>query len=605
MKYFVKHIIPLLFVIISVISLTGQDSRLANRYFQSGEYEKAAVLYNKLYDKNPNQDVFFSRYIESLIALDDFGGAEKAIQSEIKRKPQDVQLYVSLGNMYERKFEPDAANKQYKKAIDNLPPNTSIINKLGNAFLRLTKYDLALEAYKKGSKLLDNETVFSYNLADLYRRKLDNKSMIREYINYVSTKQKRLPSITATLQRNLTSEEGFTELKRQLYERISSEPENLVYPELLQWAFIQEKNYNKAFRQVRALDRKLDEPGNRVIKLADIAYNDKDYDTAIKAYEYIIESKGDNSRYYIDAKKKLLVSKRKKITDDPDFKASELDSLKAEYKSFIAEFGINNRTGQLVKDFADFLALYANDAKGATDVLLELIEIKSISKYLRANSKISLADYYLMQEEIWEASLLYSQVDKEFREEYIGEVARFRNAKLFYYSGNFEWAQAQFDILKASTSKLISNDAIDLSVFITDNLGLDSTETALQLFSQSDLLAVQNKYDAAFKKLDSIEIFFPDHPLQDEVLYRKAHLYKNQKDYPKAIASYNEIIEKHSEEITCDNAIYELAEIYEKILDDKEKAKSLYEKLFIDYSNSTFAVEARKRFRILRGDEIQ
>jgi tetratricopeptide (TPR) repeat protein len=605
MKHIFKLIIPLLLLISSINSLAAQDSRLANRYFQSGEYEKAAVLYSKLYDKNPNQDVFFSRYIESLVALEDFQNAEKAIQSEIKRKPQDVQLYVSLGNMYERKFEPEKADKQYRKAIQNLPPNTSIINKLGNAFLRLTKYDLALETYKKGSKLLDNNTIFSYNLADLYRRKSDDASMIREYINYVSTQPTRLPSITATLQRNLKQESAYTELKRQLYERISTEPENLVYPELLQWAFVQEKDYNKAFRQARAIDRKLDEPGNRVIKLADIAYNDKDYNTAIKAYEYIIDSKGDNSRYYIDAKKKLLISKRKKITENPNFATTELDTLKSEYKSFIDEFGINNRTGQLVKDFADFLAIYGNDSQGAIDVLQELIEIRSISKYLRANSKISLADYYLMQEEIWEASLLYSQVDKAFREEYIGEVARFRNAKLFYYSGNFEWAQAQFDILKASTSKLISNDAIDLSVFITDNLGLDSTETALQLFSQADLLAVQNQYKGAFDKLDSIEIFFPDHPLQDEVLYRKAQLYKGQKDYTNAIVSYNEIIEKHPDEITCDNSIFELAEIYEKILDDKEKAKTLYEKLFIDYSNSTFAVEARKRFRILRGDEIQ
>lgn len=65
---------------------------------------------------------------------------------------------------------------------------------------------------------------------------------------------------------------------------------------------------------------------------------------------------------------------------------------------------------------------------------------------------------------------------------------------------------------------------------------------------------------------------------------------------------YQKILDHHLEEIRADNALFALAQLYETNLGDVEKAKELYERLFIDFSNSTLAVEARKRFRILRGD---
>jgi tetratricopeptide (TPR) repeat protein len=200
---------------------------------------------------------------------------------------------------------------------------------------------------------------------------------------------------------------------------------------------------------------------------------------------------------------------------------------------------------------------------------------------------------------------MYSQVDKDFREDFLGEKARFKNALLSYYNGDFEWSQAQFDILKASTSKLISNDAIDRSIFILDNMGTDSIVVPLQMYAETELLIFQNKYDEALAKLAEIKNTYVVHPLRDDILYLEANIFKNRKDLDSAIKAYNEVITLHPDEIRCDNAIFELAELYDIYLKDTTKAMELYEKLFIDYSNSTFAVEARKRFRKLRGDEIQ
>ncbi len=599
-----KYLFVILFSI-SFISLQAQDSRLAYKYLRDGEYEKASSLFKKLYEKDKTKNVYFAQYIKTLIELEDFDNAESEIERELKSRPRDVTLYVSLGNLQERMMAPDKAEKSFRKAIAQVEPKQNSVVNLGNTFARVAKYDLALETYHKGAAIMNNDVIFAYYLADLYRRKGDIPNMIKYYLNYTSDNVGKIRTLKKTFQTNLKTASDLQELKTQLYERINLYPDNRSYPELLQWVFIHQKDYAKAFRQARSIDKKYDEKGNRIMDLGTIAYNAGNYPVAIKAFNYVIDEKGRTGSYYIEAKKALMDSKIALIKSEPEYKNTDFDSLRVEYKTFIDEVGINNTTAPIIKDYCDFLALDVNDLDTAVKTLESMVEIRSIRKNERANAKISLADYYLIKGEIWEATLLYSQVDKDFREEYIGEVARYKNALLFYYSGNFGWAQEIFDILKSSTSKLISNDAIDKSVFITTNMGLDSTDMALRLFSKADLLAVQAKYDEAFEKLDSVTLLFPEHELEDDILHREALMYTAQQRYDDAISKYNLIIEKFPEDITCDNAIFELASLYEHVLMDPVSALPLYEKLFIDYSNSTFAVEARKRYRLLRGDKVQ
>ncbi len=220
-------------------------------------------------------------------------------------------------------------------------------------------------------------------------------------------------------------------------------------------------------------------------------------------------------------------------------------------------------------------------------------------------AKLDLADYYLIQGERWESTLLYSQVDKDFQEDQLGELARFKNARLSYFAGDFNWAQEQFDILKQATTRLISNDAIDMSVFILDNLNQDTLGLALSDYAQTELKVFQNKYDEAMVMLDSILSEYKENSLLDDVLYLQANILNKQKKTEEAIQKYNKIIENHKEEIRADNALFELAKIYDYQLSQKEKAMSLYEKLFLDYSGSVLAIEARQRFRKLRGDAVQ
>lgn len=584
------------------LTLAAQNSRLADQYYLEGEYQKAADLYLKLHEtaKKTNNFIYFNKYIECLLNLRDYEKAEHEIQQQMIAQPDDFSMLVTLGNVQERMGSYDQAQISYRQAIEKIPARMDAITRLGNAFINQGKYDEAIEVYEKGEKLLSSPGVFAYQLADLYRRNGDIGKMVRQYLYSLNMNPDRLTSIQLTLQRTLTKDD-YPELLSQLYEMIQEYPDTDHFPEMLAWTFIQQKDYSKAMRQAKAIDRRMGENGLRVYRLAEIAANDKDYTTAIDGYDYIL-SQGANSPYFMLAKRATLAAKRRQITDSYSYTLEQLRPLEEEYIGFLNEYGVNTNTALIQSELAMLEALYINNLPKAIELLEEIINLPGINNYIQANAKLDLGDYYLMSGEIWEATLLYSQVDKAFTEDLIGQDARFRNAKLSYYNSDFEWAQAQFDILKTSTSKLISNDALDLSIFIMDVTGLDSNTHALSEFAKAELLIFQNKLDTAIEKLTILGNIYSEHGLKDDILYLKAKMYERKRDYRAAEAMYLEIIEQFPKEIRADNSMYYLAQLYENQLNDKEKAKALYERIFMDYSDSTFAIDARKKFRELRGD---
>lgn len=580
-----------------------QKALLANEYFHSGEYEKAADLYLNVHNGNikiynqPNGMDYYQQYIKCLLELKQYDTAEKQLKKQINSYPNYVELYVTYGSLKERLSKTKEALKLYNQAIDKLESNPKKTSQVGRFFTLLAKNDLALKAYETGSKYQNSPYKFSREIADLYFKKGNIQKAISHYLD-ASLRQKSINYTVNRLQAILKTDEDYAELQAQLYERLDEQENNVFYIQLLSWTFIHKKQYRKAFRQARSLDRQNDENGNRVFNVAKIAYNDGDYDTAMEALDYIVKNKGVNTSYYLDSKRLLLKSKQRILTSNFVFEKSDFDSLKVEYIRFLDEFGRNTQTSEILVDYADLNALYLGDLKTAVEILEEVVKfpIKAIAK---GKAKIKLADYMLMKGDVWESTLLYSQVDKSLTETDLGEEARFKNAMFSYYNGNFEWAQEQFSILKHATSRLISNDAIDMAIFILDNLGLDTTAVPMQMFSNADLLLFQNRYEEAFAKWDSLEILFPDHGLADDILYKKASIYTKQQRYQEAAIAYDSIITNFPEEIFADNAAFKLAELYEGPLQNPENAKELYQRLILDFSGSTFAVLARERYAIL------
>jgi predicted Zn-dependent protease len=393
------------------------------------------------------------------------------------------------------------------------------------------------------------------------------------------------------------------EMETQLYSKVQKNSTNDDYIDLLTWIYIQNKDFEGALVQMKALDKRKNENGSRVLNIARMAQTEGDYSSAIAGFEYVVGKGKENSLYFI-ARTELLNCRKEKISKNINYTQEDLLGLKADYLTFINDNDRNFRTAQSMKELADLEGFYLHDLSSAIDLCNEIIRMPGVAQQLKNKTKLSLGDFYLIGGDIWESTLLYSQVDKDEKDSPLGEEARFRNAKLAYYKGDFEWAQTQLEALKSSTSELISNDAINLSVFIIDNLGLDTIPTPMQMYAHAELLEYQNRDSDAVVTLDSITRLYPGHALSDDIEYTKAEVFVKHKEFDKAIPLLEDILKNYKTDLKGDDATFLLAEINQEHLHNKEKAMEYYKSIITDYSNSLLVIEARKRYRVLRGDKV-
>jgi tetratricopeptide (TPR) repeat protein len=587
-----------------LVAQPSTDEQLAQQFYQNKEFDKALDYYEKLYNKkSPEQ--FYVPYLNCLLATKDFKKAEKIAKKQIKQNPQSPNFIVDLGSVYTLNEEPDKAKTTWEQAIKAIKGDEQVFA-VANAFINIRQYDFAIDTYLKGRKISQNDYPYNFELAAVYKTKDDKLSMIKEYLDVLEIQDSYIQSVQNALQTSFSNEADSKQnelLKTELLKRISKSPDRTIFSELLIWMQIQQKDWEGAFIQAKALDKRKKEEGNRVMGLAQLFTQNEAYDVAIKAYQYVI-SKGSTVYYYTNARIELLNVYYKKVVSKGNYTPADLIELEKNYNSTIAELGKSSGTALLLSNLAHLQAFYLNKPTQAMALLEETIALPQLDPHTQAQCKLELADILLMTGDVWEASLRYSQVEKAFKHDEIGQEAKFRVAKISYYTGDFTWAQTQLDVLKGATAKLISNDAMDLSLLISDALAIDSNITPLLIFARADLLAFQNNDSIAITTLDSINTLFPNHALADDILYKKATIELKHAKYKEAAVFYEEILKNYSEDILGDDALFQLADLNENQFKNLDKAKELYQQLLEKYPGSLYVVEARKRFRKLRGDVV-
>ena len=510
-----------------------------------------------------------------------------------------------LGKIYKLQEEHKKEKECYEDAIKKVIPMQSYLQQLASAFLEEKLYDYAINTYLKGRKT-SPEYPYFYEIAEVYKFKGDIKAMINEYLDAVEFRDSELYTAQSYLQASLGYDDdngGFKNplLKQELTKRIQQSPDKVVFSEFLIFLQKQQKDFDGAFLQSKALDKRLKEDGRRVFDLAKMCSANERYDVAEKCYQYVID-KGPTFSYYDVASVDIINCQYEWLTQKPQPSNEELVMLENKYLKAVQKYKDSHLANFLIKNLANLQTYYLNKAEQAMAEIELVLENPALDPTTRAEFKIQLGDILLIQNFIWDASLLYSQVEKDFKFEPIGQEAKFRNTKLTYYAGDFTWAKSQADVLKGSTSKLMANDALDLSLIITDAIGVDTNAAPLTWFSAADLMVQQHKYTEAINHLDSINKLFPEHTLGDDIYNKKAEIFSKLQRYEDAEKMYLSILQYYPDELYGDDAQFKLAELYEKKLLDTEKAKQAYQDVLTKYPGSIFVVEARKRYRSLRGD---
>lgn len=601
-----RSFFPLLFFTLSVsvvVAQAGRDEVLAKSYLQNGEFDKAAELYQGLWEKNNYDNKFYAPLYKCLITLKKFDDLEKVVKKQVKKFDGVAQYVVDLGYLYSQIPDLNKSKEQYDRALKELKPNEIAIRSLAAAFETYRLYDYVIAVYDKGNKVLPGGAYFSLELAGAYMNKGDVANSVKYYLGYMEMFPQSIQQVKNIIQTSAAGQKVLDEMEMQLYAKVQKAPNNEDYIDLLTWVYIQNKDFEGALVQMKALDKRKNENGFRVLNIARMAQTEGYYSDAIAGYEYIV-SKGKENSLYFQARTELLNCRKEKISKNINYTQEDLLGLKGDYLSFIDDNGRGFRTAQSMKELADLEGFYLHDIKSAIELCNEIVAMPGVNNQLKNQTKLSLGDFYLIDGDVWESTLLYSQVDKDEKDSPLGEEARFRNAKLAYYRGDFEWAQTQLQALKSSTSELISNDAINLSVFIIDNLGLDTSEDAMMMFAKAELLLFQNKDVQATGLLDTITYLFPGHALFDDIEYTKAQIFVKRKELDRAVPLLEDIIKNYKNDLKGDDATFLLAQINEEHLGNKEKAKELYKTIITDYNSSLLVIEARKRFRTLRGDNL-
>lgn len=604
MKVFWNLVISLGFYF-TLLGQVGPDQNLALQYYRNEEYDKAAELFEKLYKENSETDYYYRYYYNCLLKLEDYKRAEKLIKKRIKDYPGNQMYVIDLGYAYSQQGDVEGAYNQYEAAINNMPANKNDVIRVASTLSNIREYDYAVKAYERGRKIVQSYPFYN-ELANLYRAIGNRTKMIENYLDYIQYSPQQMSNVQNILQDYVDDDDTYREMQRLLYQRIQSNPDLVFYNEMLIWLFIQKKDFESAFIQAKALDKRNQEDGKRIFDLGLAARNEKQYDAAIEALTYLInKGQTNNNKYYFYARESILDVKKEKITNSYGYTQEELLNLKKGYTDFLSEFEFNRlKTANTIRNLAQLEAFYLHDLDTAITLLEDLISTPGINDNFISEAKLDLGDFYLLQGEVWEATLLYSQVDKKMKDEPLGEMARFKNAKLYYYLGDFTWSQSQLDVLKGSTSELIANDALELSVFITSNLGLDTTSLPMRMFARADLAMYQNRVDLAMETLDTILTQFKTNQLVDDIYFLKAKVMLKEQKYDEAINFLQMVEEQSSDRLLKDDAIFMLGKLYEEVWNDPEKAMAEYEKLLMDYKDSIFVVEARQRFRRLRGDKL-
>ena len=577
------------------LQLVAQEQQLAFQYFRNGEYEKAASIYKKLQKQNPYNTNYTRYLIDCYQLLEDYKAADTLIYTQLEKFKNQDYLYVDLGYNLQLQHFNEQAIPFYNKALNAIDEKPAIGYLIGRAFQDNHLLDYALLAYKKTMKL-NPAANYNFQIALIYSEKAEIENMFSTYLDMIIFDEGYITSAKNNIGRFITEDaenEHNVSLKKLLLKRSQNNPQN-YWNQLLSWLYIQQKDYFKAFIQEKAVYKRNLEDLNPIIEVGRIAFENNDFDVAKSCFNYILESTKDTD-IELTAKLYLL-----QINMESN---AENEIIETQFQEIFNQYGKSIPTFHVQVIYAEFIAFKKNNPDKGVSELKRILKLP-LNEFQEGYVKTKLADILVFTNKFSSALIYYTQVQNSLKNHEIGQTARFKIAQTSYFKGDFEWAQSQLKVLKNSTSQLISNDALDLNLLITDNIVKDSLRVALKKYAVAELLAFQNKNDQAIDTLQVVLNNFKEHPILDETLFKQAQLFEKTGDYEKAEFNYLAIIDLKKDDILVDNAIYSLAELYLNKLYNIEKATEYYQLIIFEYPSSIFLVDARKKFRKLRGDNI-
>ena len=574
----------------------SQNEQLAQYYYDKGDFEKAKIAYEQLLNSSPSNTQYFLRTVESYQQLQQFEVAQKVILERYNRYKQGVFL-VELGYNYQLQKNDSKAKSYYDQAIEKIKTNPNDVYGVGNSFEKKVLLEYALKAYQTAMQVQPNYN-FNFQIGMLYGQLGKTDQMIDLLLTESFNNPQNANLIQTQLSRFMQGETDNTAFKDAMRKALilkTQKDQDVFWNHYLSWFYVQQKEFGKAFIQEKAIYKREPESLMSIVNLSQFAMNEDDDETATEILNFILLNTKD-----VD----LLVQTNAYLMQIKIDNAQEKDYplINTELQQLLTTYDITPFTLSLQIIQAHFLAFNLKKPEEGKTIVKRALDL-NLNEYQRADAKMELADILLLEEKYNQALIYYSQIQLDLKNDVMSHEASLKAAKTSYYKGDFEWALKQFKELKSANTQLIANDALEYFLLINDNTVADSTQTALKQFAKGDFLIYQNKKQEAITQFQSILKSFKGQEIEAVTMLRLGKIYESLKDYNSALSQYQQIIDNHSDGIYVDEALFFSAEIYNDELKDTEKAKPLYEKVIFNHQDSIYFVDARKKYRELRGDK--
>ena len=579
-----------------LFSLFGfaQNEQLAQYYYEKGDFEKARIGYEELLKSIPQNTQYFLRTVDCYQQLKQFDIAEKSIQQRFDKYKQGS-LIVELGYNYQLQKNDLQAQKLFDQAIERIKKNPNEVYAIASSFEKKVLLEYALKSYQSAVEV-DPDFNFNYQMALLYGQVGKIEMMITTFLNESAENPQNSMMIQNQLVRFMDNDgdASFNEQLRKALVLRTQKTQDVYWNRFLSWFYVQQKEFEKAFIQEKAIYKRNPESFSAILNLGQLAIEEDNQEAAKEILGFILENSKDVQ---------LLIQANTYLLEIKIEKASEKDfiAINEELNALLKEFEISPFTLSLQLIQAHFVGFNLKKPEEGKAIVKRALAMQ-LNEYDLATAKMELADILLYEEKFNQALLYYSQIEEDLKNDVIGHEASLKAAKTSYFKTDFEYALKQFKELKSANTQLIANDALEYFLLINDNTVADSTQTALKQFAKGDYLLYQNRNQEAVTQFQLILKTHKGEEIEAVTMLRLGTIYEKLGDYNLALSQYQAIIEQHSDGIYIDEALYFSAEIYNRRLQEPEKAKALYEKIIFNHQDSIHFVEARKKFRHLRGD---
>ena len=487
------------------------------------------------------------------------------------------------------------AKNYYNQALERINKNPIEVYGISTSFERKVLLEYALKAYQTAIAIEPNDN-FNYQIGLLYGQLGNIEMMIATFLDDAFKNPQNSIRIQNQLVRFMVDDgdANFNEMLRKALILRVQKNQDLFWNHYLSWFYVQQKEFEKAFVQEKAIYKRNPESLNSIVNLAQLAIEEDNHEAAKEILSFVLENTKD-LELLVQANSYLIEMKIEKA------KEKDFSAINIELANLLREFEISPFTLSLQLTQAHFVAFNLKKPEEGKAIIKRALELR-LNDYEVAKAKMELADILLYEEKFNQALIYYSQIELDLKNDVMAHEATLKAAKTSYFKTDFEWALKQFKELKSANTQLIANDALEYFLLINDNTVADSTQTALKQFAKGDYLLYQNRNQEAVAQFQLILKSFKGQEIEAVTLLRLGEIYEKLGDFTLALSQYQAIIDHHSDGIYSDEALFFSAEIYSKRLQQPEKAKPLYEKIIFNHQDSIHFIEARKKFRELRGD---